>query len=113
MDSIRYEFESGTYRFFTEGISEEPSEYYSEEISEEISEVSSEESSEVSSEESSEVSSEVISDTVVYTSTVDLSTIETELHEIKQGVGYISLFSVMFFFVVVVYLVQNWLSHYF
>lgn len=96
MDSIRYDIESGSY------------EIYSEEIPEEISEVSSEEPSEVSSEDSSEVSSEV-----VYTSTVDLSTIETELHEIKQGVGYISLFSVMFFFIVVVYLVQNWLSHYF
>lgn len=100
MDSITFDIESGSYEF------------YSEEIPEDISEVSSEDSSEVSSEVTSEVSSEVNSETVI-TSTVDLSTLESELHEIKQGVGFISLFFVMFFFIVVVYLVQNWLSHYF
>lgn len=100
MDSIRYDIESGSYEFYSsEVIPEETSELSSDDTSEEVSEVRSEESSEVNSE--------------VYTSTVDLSTIESDLHEIKQGIGYTSLFTVMLFFVIVVYLIQNWLSHYF
>lgn len=104
MDSIRFDIESGSYEFYSsEVIPEEASEFSSDDTSEEVSEVRSEESSE----ESSEVNSEV------HTSTVDLSTIESDLHEIKQGIGYTSLFTVMLFFVIVVYLIQNWLSHYF
>lgn len=108
MDSIRFDIESGSYEFYSEEIPEDISEV----SSEDPSEVTSEDPSELSSEVTSEVSSEVNSETVI-TSTVDLSTLESELHEIKQGVGFISLFFVMFFFIVVVYLVQNWLSHYF
>ena len=64
---------------------------------------------EISSEVSSETSSEVVYQTVV----VDTSNIETMLQDIKVGVGYTSLFCVMLFFVVTVWIIGNWLSHFF
>ena len=99
-----------------------PEEIYSEITSEEISsEIGSEEiSSEITSEEiSSEIGSEITSEEIssetpyIYTSTVDLSTVESKLEEIRIGVGFCAMFNTMLFFILTVYLVCNWLSRYF
>ena len=89
------------------------SEITSEEISSEIgSEITSEE---ISSEIGSEISSEEITSEIpyIYTSTVDLSTVEGKLEEIRVGVGFCAMFNTMLFFILTVYLVCNWLSRYF